>query len=421
VFAAATLPSLALLLGNQHGWAGIGLIGIGTAVALWAGTRRELSVSPAVLWGALIVLAGAAVARAPMGSHDLWSYAMQGRILEHYHANPYVSVPARFAPDPILARAGWQHTPTPYGPLFVAFAALVSRVAGTNLVALRLGFQIPVSLAVLASIGIAMHATKSQTVAALAGLQPFVWCAVVNGGHNDAFLGLAAVAAVMFIARGRPASAGVALALGGLVKPTVLLAFPVLLVVLFARSGPRAALRAFVGAAVPTALGVAIASASVTAASRVTRGLISRASPWRLLTQAHVLASGRASIVSIGLAIVIACVAGWRSRTGGDLAGAAAIALLAYVVVGSYVLVWYSAWSVVIAAMSRRRAIGVFAVIHGALLFAAYQVGSADAAQRLGHGFLTIFLPVLTVTALVWLMLQRGERRFSAFAPASRG
>ena len=308
VFAAGTLPSLALLLGNQHGWAGIALIAAGTAIAVWAGTRRELAASPAVVWGALIVLAGVAVARPPMGSQDMWAYAMQGRILEHYHANPYVALPAHFAPDPVLALAGHQHTPSTYGPLFVSFASLVSRVAGTNLVALRLGFQIPVALSVLGSIWIAMRTTKSQSVAALVGLQPFVWCAVVNGGHNDAFVGLAAVAAVVLVTRDRPASAGVALALGGLVKPTALLALPVLLAFFLARSGPRAAGRALVGAAIPTAFGVAVASASVTAASRATRGLISRASPWRLLTETHVLAPGRASIVSVGLALLIACV-----------------------------------------------------------------------------------------------------------------
>jgi uncharacterized membrane protein len=247
-----------------------------------------------------------------------------------------------------------------------------------------------------------------------------VWCAIVNGGHNDAFLGLAAVAAVMFVARGRPASAGIVLALGGLVKPTVLLALPVLLVVFFARSGPRSAFRAFVGAAIPTAFGVVVASASVTAASRATNGLISRASPWRLLTQTHVLAPGRASTMSVGLAIVIACVSGWRARNGSDFAGAAAIALLAYAVVGSYVLVWYCAWSMVVAAMSRRRAIGVLAAIHGALLFAAYQVGSAGDAQRVGHGLLTMVAPVLTVAALLWLVMQSGERRVSEFAYASR-
>jgi hypothetical protein len=39
----------------------------------------------------------------------------------------------------------------------------------------------------------------------------------------------------------------------------------------------------------------------------------------------------------------------------------------------------------------------------------------------LGDGLLTMFLPVLTVAALVWLVMQRGERRFSGYAFAPRG
>ena len=63
MFAAATLPSLALLLGNQHGWSGFVLIAIGSAIAVWAGTRRELAASPAIVLKSVrrcAILAGSA-------------------------------------------------------------------------------------------------------------------------------------------------------------------------------------------------------------------------------------------------------------------------------------------------------------------------------------------------------------------------
>ena len=70
--------------------------------------------------GALLVVA---VVIAPVG-HDIWSYAMYGRIVSVHHASPYTHVPADYPHDPLLHLVGWRRTPSVYGPGFVGLAAL---------------------------------------------------------------------------------------------------------------------------------------------------------------------------------------------------------------------------------------------------------------------------------------------------------
>ena len=79
---------------------------------------------------------------APLFSRDLYSYAAQGALVAR-HIDPYLHGPAvlgtRFAG---LVDGRWFRAPTPYGPLFVMLAGLITRIAGpdllTSLILLRL-------------------------------------------------------------------------------------------------------------------------------------------------------------------------------------------------------------------------------------------------------------------------------------------
>ena len=93
---------------------------------------------------ASFLLLTVAVVQPPSESHDLYSYAMNGRILEHYGDNPYVHTPAHYPNDPLLAEVapGWRHTKSLYGPAFTAVSAGIASVTGTSVLATRLGFQL---------------------------------------------------------------------------------------------------------------------------------------------------------------------------------------------------------------------------------------------------------------------------------------
>ncbi len=412
LIAVAVACTAIILLGNLRGVASVVLIGIGTAAATWVGTRETLHVGRATPWAAMAVPAVIAVARAPLGSHDMWAYASYGRLIEHYHANPYHVIIARFAGDPIvrLVGRGWWHTPSAYGPLFVGVAAVISRLAGTHLLIVRLAFQIPAALTMFACVWIVARTTKRRAVVVLVGLQPMVWVSVVNGAHADVYVALGAVAAVALLRRDRVFGAAAAIGLAALVKVAALFALPVVVVVLLGRRRVRDALRFTAGVSAFMVIALVVAPSSFTAAAHATHGIISRASPWRLVVNPGLVSSGAASTLGLVAALLIIAEVGRRNRYTSDLAAPVALTLASYAVVAGYMLPWYALWSMPVAAMSSRRAIAVVTALHGGILCATYQVGTGPEAGRLSHGMLTVGLPVLTVATLVVLVVRQPAR-----------
>src|SRR5947209_5436719 len=132
----ATLPTTVLLL---LGYAAL-------VVALVDGRHLDRRLVLA-LGGGLLVLA---VVRPPMHSHDVWSYVMYGRTVSHHHASPYVHAPAAYPTDAFLARVDplWRNTKSVYGPLFTAWAGLLTFLGGSVAVLQRLGFQLTAAAAV---------------------------------------------------------------------------------------------------------------------------------------------------------------------------------------------------------------------------------------------------------------------------------
>jgi 4-amino-4-deoxy-L-arabinose transferase-like glycosyltransferase len=410
-----------VLLRDPHGVAGVVAIGIGTAAATWLGTRDPLQLSTATAWTAVLVLAVMAVARAPMGSHDLWSYASYGRLVEHYHANPYHVVVARFRSDPVFRLVGgtWQHTPSAYGPLLVAAAAIVSRLAHANLVELRLGFQIPAALAVLACVGIVAHTTKRRAAIVLVGLQPMVWISVVNGAHLDVYVALAAVVAVALLRRNLVLGAGVVIGLAALIKISALFAVPVVLWFLIDRRRFDDARRFTAGVGAFLAVALLVAPSSFTSAARATHGIVSRSSPWRLLVLAHLVSSDAASMLGLVAGAVIVAEIARRNRGTTDLAGAVALALATYAIVAGFTLPWYAMWSMPVAAMSARRSVAVVTALHGAILLAAYQAGTTSALGRVVGGLISTVAPVVTVAILLVLVATKPKPAPGGYTPAA--
>ena len=421
----AVASTAIIMLRALHGGAGIAAIGIGTAAATWVGTRETTNVPPGMPWVAMLLLAVIAVARAPMGSHDMWAYASYGRLVEHFHADPYHVVVAQFPGDPVfrLVGGGWRHTPSAYGPLFVGVSAVVSRLAGTNLLRLRLGFQIPAAVSMFACVWIVARTTKRPSAVVLVGLQPMVWISAVNGAHADTYVALAAVATVALLRRDRVVGAAFALGLGALVKTAALFAVPVVVLVLLSRRRHRDAVRFTVGVGALMLLAVAVAPSSFTSAAHATHGLISRASPWRLLVASRLVSSGTASTLGLVVAVLIIAEIARRNRYTIDLAMPMALALAAYAIVAGFALPWYALWSMPVAAMASRRSVAVLTALHGALLLAAYQVATSSTSERAG-GLLTIVFPVITVATLLVLVVRQPElvslRRVHVDAPSGQ-
>ncbi len=341
-----------------------------------------------VLVASLLLLA-VAVVEPPVQSRDLWSYAMNGRILEHYGANPSIRTPADYPHDPLVAQVArvWRHTPSVYGPAFNVVSGGIMAVAGTALLPVRLGFQLLAALCVLACLILLIRTTRDPVVVLLVGCNPVVIIEVVNVGRNDAILALAILGGVLLATRRRLATAAVVLALAALVKIIAVAALGALLLWMWRRHGTRLAARAATIGAVVLAVPYALAGGlralrPVAEASK----RMSRASIWQLarlggpehLLGVHDARRVGAAVGMVGplALVVVAALAALFSLSRLDDPGPELVAigaLVAFLLAGSFVLASYAAWVIPVAAWRHRAGISRVVLVWSALLTISYQ------------------------------------------------
>ncbi len=164
------------------GWAGVGLH------AYRGRLRVRAAWSALVLWGTPLMLG------TPLFSRDLYSYVAQGQ-LARIGANPYLVPPAALGPGEVLSSVAtvWRHTPSPYGPLFVALGHLCASVAGGSMVTRVLVFR-ALELAGVALMMVSLPVLARRTgndpglALWLAVLSPLALFSFVSSGHNDALM-----------------------------------------------------------------------------------------------------------------------------------------------------------------------------------------------------------------------------------------
>ncbi len=448
----AALAMAGLLLRGPGATNGISLVlllvaFVALAVMVGAERRRPFLGRRLVLGvsGALLVLA---VVVPPTESGDVWSYAMYGRMVSNYHDSPYRHRPAEFRADPIGRRvpAFWLQSRSVYGPLFTGISAVGMAVAGPSPLVARLFFQGLAALAVALALLLVDRRTRDPMALALLGINPIVIVSVVNGGHNDALVGLAVLGGVLLVCARRPAWAGAALAAAALVKVAAVLPLAAVAVWVWCHYGRRAALTlsataAGVGLAGLVAAGAASVMASLgDAQSRVNGGSI-WAGPQRWLAESSSSLSGGRTLswVATGLAVALTVALARRresvpprsccaehpmasssaTRTPGVFFAAGA-AVMAYLLVGTYVLPWYLAWGLPVLAVVWRWRIGWLVLIQAAVLqLATARAPSAAVADPLSVGsplgrfqldLYTVGAPLLEV-ALVLVVIAALVRR----------
>jgi hypothetical protein len=171
----------------------------------------------------------------PLESRDVYAYACQGSLVTH-GIDPYTHGAASL-PCPWLSDVPrlWRHTPSPYGPLWLAVsgAAAASRRLVVAVALFRLVALAGVALAAWAGHRLARAVGVDPVRAAwLALLSPLVLVHGLSGAHNDALLAGLVVAAFAVAARSRPGALLRTLAVGALfglavaVKASALVAVP---------------------------------------------------------------------------------------------------------------------------------------------------------------------------------------------------
>ena len=382
---------------------------------------RAVRISAVVASAAVVLIA--AVVLGPTDSHDLWSYAMYGRILSVHHASPWVVTPAHFPTDPFLSHVarGWRHTTSIYGPAFELMAAAITKVGGDAATAVRMLFTSTFALATAAGGVIVFRRTRSSAATALVLLHPAIAVAGILGGHNDVLVGLGLLGAVVFVQDDRPIAAGLSAGLATLVKLTGGIGILALAAWAFAHHGRDWTVR-FAGAAFGlVALAYLPFGTSGFSAFLHNRGSLSRASAWefpRLLTgldHRHTALniglprSDTQLIITLGTVVMIA-IAVWMAiklRHRADPGTPLVAAIGSYLIFAPYVLPWYPAWVIPTIGLNPRAPVGRLLALQGAALVVVYELKTQSLAGWIASIVWWISVLVSVTLCVVFLRLTR--------------
>lgn len=401
---------------------GVVLVVAATAAGLLLLREERLGRGPTLRMVVVAVaLAGAvAVSFPPRGSNDVWSYVMYGRTAAVHHASPYTHVPADYPRDPFLARTGqrWRHTPSVYGPVFVAYSSVGAWLAGGSAVLARLFHQLLALAALATAMYLVWGRTRSPAGLALLGLAPAVMVATVNGGHNDLLVGVLILAGVLAALSERPALAGAVIGVAAGIKITAGLAALGLAIWYVRRRSWHAAIRSVVATVGVVGLLYLAAGPSAVTALGANRNLMSRASAWQLPrhllgldTHRQVLLGwdraevvGTVATVATVFAVLVGVALSWRRSSRSGPEDGVAVATAGYQVGGAYVLPWYAAWALPTAMLRPHSRMTQLLAIHAGFLAAAYSLprGLPPLAWLPDERFLVEYaVPLLALAAFV--------------------
>jgi alpha-1,6-mannosyltransferase len=386
----------------------------------------------AALWAAPLLLAP------PLFSGDGWSYVATGALAARGES-PYAWTPAAL-PTPLRSGVApiWRFTPSPYGPISVAWGsafAHVTRDPWLLLESYRLAAVLALALLAWAVPKLAVRGGVDPTEATvLVVASPFLLAHGIGGLHNDVVVAALGLAAIVLSRPGRWLSGAVLVGLAAAVKaPGVAAALGVVLLSLGAGASWAARLRRAVevGAVVLgvvlgcgwlTGLGTGWIGAltvpdheqtalSITAVTgRWVHGVLRRAGPEgiRIIHDVHpeVLAK------RIGLVVLafVAIVALLRTRLDAPAQAirSSGFVLLAAVVLSPVVHYWYFLWCVPVLACAPLRRSQRAALVAAVLTLGLTAVG--DRALRIGWLWEGSAWALLLVPAATWLVVRLDER-----------
>lgn len=371
-----------------HAWLQLGQ---GVTHGLVDGVRRQ--------WLALAAWSVPLLLTPPLFSRDVYSYVAQGRLMAA-DINPYDYGPSVLpgamsdGVDPL-----WADAPAPYGQLFLTFAQVIAHLTGQNVFIAALLFRI------LAVVGVALIAWSVPKIAEYCGVDPAkaLWLAVLNplvlvhfisGAHNDALMIGAIAAGLALIAVRHPIWGIGAIALGGAIKGTGLIALP-FAGLMWAGPGATksAVVRAWAGAATIAVgvlaffgwfTGTGISWLSAMSAPGEVRTWLSPPTaigmaigyPLELISPGAVDTSVvvvRAIFMIVGLGLILYLI---LRPPGGSAVRALGLALLVVVLFGPVVQPWYLLWALPLlaaAGLSRREE---NVVVGGTLALSLFSLGS---------------------------------------------
>jgi hypothetical protein len=193
-------PHLPVLVANLIMIASIGLCCLGLAMMLWANSRGW-SPNPRRVFLAAAATVAVLVNITSVGSGDTASYAAYGRIAALGY-NPYTFYPSMLhggdAAYTAIVSPQWQATPSVYGPVATWMQLFAAWIGGARPWLTIWVLMIMVGAAFLATGYVLLRTAENPVRAVLLwAANPLLIVILVMGGHLDAFLALAAIAAIV--------------------------------------------------------------------------------------------------------------------------------------------------------------------------------------------------------------------------------
>jgi hypothetical protein len=178
---------------------------LGLAMMLWANSRGWSPSPRKVFWSAAAVVA-VLVNITPVGSSDIASYAAYGKIAALGY-NPYTYTPSMLAggsknPYTELVSPYWQKTPSDYGPVATWAQEFAAWIGGPHAWLTIWVLMIMFGAAFVAAGYILLRTAENPLRAVLLWTaNPLLIVELVLGGHLDALLALASIAAIVMSRR----------------------------------------------------------------------------------------------------------------------------------------------------------------------------------------------------------------------------
>ena len=276
-------------------WLAVGLGGLGLLLGLVA-ARGGWRPRPGYLIAGCVLAVIALVLVPPLGSTDMLSYAIYGRIAALGH-NPYLMTPAQLkaSGDPVgqFSPYAWRHTPSVYGPLATLFERMASALGGASAAKTIFWLKVWNGLAFLA-VTVALDVLWRSDAAArtrahlLWSVNPLMLWAVLGGGHLDALPAAAGFLGLLCLRRlGAFRGVAAGLLIGAAIAIKAPFAFFLVGAFVAARRSPRTLV------AITVAVVAAVLPGYLLTGRAAISALVSRATgspdvyqPWQLLTRA---------------------------------------------------------------------------------------------------------------------------------------
>lgn len=294
-------------------------------------------------------------------STDVFSYIAYARMGIVHGINPYIHGPVSIAGDPVYHYVGkdWKTVATAYGPLYTlisypfALLGVTGALWGMKFMALLAG----AGTLVLTWRCARLRELDPKVALIAVGVNPLWVIYGLGGAHNDLIMTLLMMAAVSLTLARHEAYAGAAVIAAALVKATGIVLLPFMLL-------SRRRLVPLIGAAI-AGLACALAAYAVfgihgvdvlAALNRDAAFVSTDSFPTEI---AHLLGKPGVfpvdhDLLKAGLVLIVLHLL-WRTWRGYDWVAASGWTLLAIAVTSTWLLAWYTLWSLPLAAVSRDR------------------------------------------------------------------